>query len=132
MAFEQIPPPYTRPKVKKEESRFEEFPEITVNNFFIKFIKDYENQIRNGDVGIVANDLDPRIWSFLKEISIEKGKEYSVLIAREIRAGLETYHIAYKDVDKNEVDFEKDHEAKQKIKDDLREYVESGGENIPR
>lgn len=132
MAFQQIPPPYIRPEAKKEEDRFEEFPEVIVNEFFLGFMRDYESQIRNGDVGIVANDLDSRVWSFLKRTTMGKGKEFSVVIAREILAGLEIYHLAYKDVSKNEVDFEKDRGAKQKIKDDLREYIESGGETVPR
>ncbi len=136
MSLDQIPRPLIRPKAEEEgerkdkkEDRFEESYDIAVNKFFVDFMNRYEKQIENGDIGYVIQDLDSEIGRLINGPNVKKrGKEFAVIVAREVLACMSVYFFAYTDVKKQLLDFKKDSEAKRGIKRSLENFIESGGE----
>jgi len=133
--FQRIPPSFIQPKAEEEggrkekaEDQFDQFPDVMVNEFFVGFMKEYENQIRNGDIGIVIQDLDSKVRKLVGSAAARKKKEFAVVVVREILASLDIYHVVYENAEKNSVDFKKDSAAKQGIRNYLMNYIESGGE----
>ncbi|MGC9603293.1 MAG: hypothetical protein ABSF47_02385 [Minisyncoccia bacterium] len=134
--WQKVPPPLIRSKgeeeivskKEKEEDQLDQFPDVMVNGFFVRFMEEYDSQIRNGDIGLVIQDLDSKISELVWKAAAKKNKEYAMVVAREILASLDMYHIVYENVKENKVDFKKDSAAKQGIKNYLINYIESGGE----
>ena len=136
MVFKQIPPTFMRPKAEEEgekkdkkEDRFDRSYYVTVNKFFVDFISQYEKQIENGVIGYVIQDLDSEIGRLINSPDVKKrGKEFAVIVAREVLACMSVYFFAYMDAKKQLLDFKKDSEAKRGIKRSLENFIESGGE----
>jgi hypothetical protein len=114
---------------EKKEDRFEESPDLAVNRFFIDFTSRYREHIESGNIGIVINDLDSEIRRLIASPDVRKrGKEFAVIVAREVLACMGVYFFAYKDFKKGLLDVKKDSDAKQGIKQYLMDFIESGGE----